>query len=131
MRKRIIWLFILILFSLLVVGGASGETSGFNTVEEALEDALFAYMRNVDEVGNWELGEINKDGEYAYSLAHHNENYVVEEGNLMILAKVGQDGLWYARTPFLDTPESYNIWLFEFPTSLFFGIREILLLSIH
>jgi len=105
---------------LFVLGTISVEaqTTGFSSAEEALNHALSEYMTQTDQVGLWELGEVHREGGYAYSLARHIQEFDTEDGYLMILAKVAVDELWFSRTPTLDSALAYNAWLNDFPSSL-------------
>ena len=119
MNNKILLLVSLIFLLIVLLGGGevTAQSSGFGTPEEALEQALSDYMSLVGDEGLWELGEIFEDGSFAYSIAKHKELSGVEEGNVLILARL-QNNLWNARTPEKDKPEDYNSWLAEFPDSL-------------
>ena len=66
----------------------------------------------------WELGEVEKEGGYAYSLAKAPEAVEMERGFVMLLATQNAEEMWQAVAPGMVSETEYNQLLQSFPDSL-------------
>ena len=104
--------------SLLSEQHVDAQTAGYPTPEEALQQALSAYVEAAGETQTWSLGEVATSGGYSYAIAESADHESNQEGFVVLLARRQTGDLWYAVAPELVPAADYNQWLAETPDVL-------------
>ena len=104
--------------SLITEQGAVAQTTGYPAPEEALEQALAAYISVTGETQTWSLGDVVTSGDFGYSIARSADHQTNEQGFVLLLARKQADSLWYAVAPEVIPAAEYDQWLADTPDSL-------------
>jgi len=100
------------------------ELIHYPTDEQAFLAILGDYMTITGETADWQIGEINRSGKFATTIAQAGESGSDYQDFVLLMARQDEEGDWSAAAPVVVRNAIYNQWLADMPDDLVNGFEK-------